>query len=421
MIRIKPVQSIASLLVIAASLTGNQLHAAGRDLRPVAVSMQEQPPPWTGGSIPVSRPLQHRAPAQAQRPAVMPFAQRMRLAAQRGHPKAQYDLGLAYQTGRHGFQRDVRQAKHWFHRSALGGEAAAQYALAQMFQKGALGHVDMPQALHWQHEAAKRGHTEAQYQLGMAHLNGHNGAKVDPPRGQFWLKEAAKRGHRSAQLAMNRQRAAPPPVQLASIQQPVMPRAMPAPPRPQYQPQPAPQPRYVQPTPHPRMPQAAPRPAVNPQLAQRLRQTAESTGAKINLQGMNPNDVRALAETGDRYAQFLMGALHEDGAYGMQKSYREAARWYRRAAKQRYAKAQYNLALLYEDGKGVSQDYRTASNWYQQAVQGGSAEAKNNLGVLYVLGKGVPRDARKAESLFTQAAQSGNPDAVRNLQRLRGR
>lgn len=452
MITIKPIQSMASLLVIATGLFHSQTAGAVGNYRPVPVNMNEQPPPWHGATAPTQQP-RHAQARQARRPVAYNQAQRIQLAAQNGHPRAQYDLGLAYQLGQHGLPRDMRQAHNWFYRAARSGEPAAQYALSMLYRKGALGQPDLGKAMHWQHEAAKRGHSEAQYQLGLAHLNGHGGANMDASRGKFWLQQAAKRGHRSAQLALNRQQQAPRAVQpqLASIhnQRPMMP---PAQPQPRYTPPPPqnfmapaaapmpsrmapqyaipqqarPQPRMQQPAPRATMPpprpvvkRPPPAPSINPELAQRLRNTAENTGDRIDLQGMNPKDVMALADTGDRYAQFLVGAMYEDGVYGFNKSYREAARWYRRAAKQRYAKAQYNLALLYEDGKGVSQDYKMASQWYTAAADSGFTEAKNNLGVLYVLGKGVRRDSRKAEQLFSAAAQEGNPDAARNLQRLR--
>ena len=39
------------------------------------------------------------------------------------------------------------------------------------------------------------------------------------------------------------------------------------------------------------------------------------------------------------------------------QDYAEAIKWYRKAAEQGYASAQYNLGIMYDDGEGVPQDY----------------------------------------------------------------
>ena len=50
------------------------------------------------------------------------------------------------------------------------------------------------------------------------------------------------------------------------------------------------------------------------------------------------------------------------------KDYAEAVRWYRRAAEQGDADAQYNLGLKYLDGEGVPQDYARAYGWLNLAA-----------------------------------------------------
>ncbi|MDA0238165.1 MAG: hypothetical protein O3B03_06590, partial [Proteobacteria bacterium] len=40
----------------------------------------------------------------------------------------------------------------------------------------------------------------------------------------------------------------------------------------------------------------------------------------------------------------------------------KAVKWYRRAAEQGNAKAQYNLGLMYDNGQGVPQDYQEAGH-----------------------------------------------------------
>jgi TPR repeat protein len=53
------------------------------------------------------------------------------------------------------------------------------------------------------------------------------------------------------------------------------------------------------------------------------------------------------------------------------------------AAEQDDVDAQFNLGLLYEQGKGVPQDEREAVKWYKEAAERGHALAQLNLGIEY--------------------------------------
>ena len=54
----------------------------------------------------------------------------------------------------------------------------------------------------------------------------------------------------------------------------------------------------------------------------------------------------------------------------------EAARWYRLAAGQGLADAQFSLGDRYESGKGVPQDYLQAHMWYNLAAAQGQVLAR---------------------------------------------
>ncbi|MEG2728313.1 MAG: tetratricopeptide repeat protein, partial [Mucinivorans sp.] len=58
-----------------------------------------------------------------------------------------------------------------------------------------------------------------------------------------------------------------------------------------------------------------------------------------------------------------------DIGQGVTQDYTEAAKWYRLAAEQGYAKAQYNLGLCYNKGHGVTQDYTEAVKWTKLAAK----------------------------------------------------
>ena len=58
-------------------------------------------------------------------------------------------------------------------------------------------------------------------------------------------------------------------------------------------------------------------------------------------------------------------------------------KWYRMAADQGHAKAQYNLGSMYSNGQGVARDDSAAMKWYRMAADQGNAKAEGNLGVMY--------------------------------------
>jgi len=46
-------------------------------------------------------------------------------------------------------------------------------------------------------------------------------------------------------------------------------------------------------------------------------------------------------------------------------------RWYRKAAEQGHANAQFNLGVGYANGQGVKQDHAEAVRWYRKATEQG--------------------------------------------------
>jgi TPR repeat protein len=64
---------------------------------------------------------------------------------------------------------------------------------------------------------------------------------------------------------------------------------------------------------------------------------------------------------------------------GVDQSDATAVEWYRKAADQGHAEAQYNLGVMYERGKGVGQSDPTAAQWYFKAAEQGHADAQKNL------------------------------------------
>jgi TPR repeat protein len=102
---------------------------------------------------------------------------------------------------------------------------------------------------------------------------------------------------------------------------------------------------------------------------------------------------------------------------GVNPDYNEAIKWYRKAAEQGNAPAQFNLGVNYENGQGVNQDYNEAVKWYRKAAEQGNATAQSNLGVMYENGEGVEKDDDVAVDWYTKSAKAGYANAIAVLKR----
>jgi len=90
----------------------------------------------------------------------------------------------------------------------------------------------------------------------------------------------------------------------------------------------------------------------------------------------------------------------------------DAANYFKQAADQGDAGAQYNLGLMYNDGQGVTSNRKEAAKWFQKAAEQGFAKAQDILGLMYSNGKVVPRDYILAYMWFNLAGINGEPDST---------
>ena len=104
-------------------------------------------------------------------------------------------------------------------------------------------------------------------------------------------------------------------------------------------------------------------------------------GEAIRLFSMALQQVQLSASDGKAWAQSDLGDYFHDG-WVIDKDYRNAVYWYRRAAEQGYAPAQNILGWLYMHGHGVSPDEEMAIKWFRRAAEQGDVTALDNLKVL---------------------------------------
>ena len=130
----------------------------------------------------------------------------------------------------------------------------------------------------------------------------------------------------------------------------------------------------------------------------------------------------------------------------MEQDLQEAVKWYRKAAEQGFAIAQYRLARCCRFGDGVEQDLPQAVKWYRmalpqddddesfrcalqafeqelrQAAEQGDAGAQYQLARCYREGLGVEMDMkqnlREAAKWYRKAAGQGHAQAQQELRQL---
>jgi TPR repeat protein/V8-like Glu-specific endopeptidase len=123
---------------------------------------------------------------------------------------------------------------------------------------------------------------------------------------------------------------------------------------------------------------------------------------------------RKSADQGDAVAQFLLGAMYENGE-GVAEDDAEAVKWYRKSADQGDAVAQFLLGAMYENGEGVAEDEAEAVKWYRKSADQGDADAQNSLGISYALGRGVAQDYVAAYEWWLKAAKQELANAQLSL------
>jgi TPR repeat protein len=117
------------------------------------------------------------------------------------------------------------------------------------------------------------------------------------------------------------------------------------------------------------------------------------------------------------YAQFHLGKMFADGR-GVSQDLAEAAKWFRKAADQRYAPAQNALGRMFANGEGVTRDYAEAAKLYREAADAGYGDtrgAQYNLGWMYDTGHGVAQDDTEAVRWYRKAADQGHALAQNKL------
>ena len=148
-----------------------------------------------------------------------------------------------------------------------------------------------------------------------------------------------------------------------------------------------------------------------------LRDVIQDESLTMEERGEAVSEMEKLAESGDMYAQYLMGKLWRDGPLLIPDSV-EARYWFKRAAEQGHLVAQYSLAKLYLSDDVEVRDIRLGMNWLYTAAVNGSSYAMYRLAKECLKGKLIEKDTEHAIEWFTRSAERGNPYAQYMLGKL---
>ena len=84
------------------------------------------------------------------------------------------------------------------------------------------------------------------------------------------------------------------------------------------------------------------------------------------------------------------------------------------------AEAAFNLAIMYEEGRGITQNLKEAVDWYERAMEKGYVEAYYRQGLLYEEGRGVAQNMEKAVQLYKKAQSHGLKEAREKFNQIQG-
>ena len=119
---------------------------------------------------------------------------------------------------------------------------------------------------------------------------------------------------------------------------------------------------------------------------------------------------KRAAELGDLDAMSFLAGMYHDGQ-GVEPDIKKATRLYQIASDGGHAGAQNNFAVLFES----TGNEQMAGRYYKLAAEQGLAPAEYMMGIYRWEGRGMDRDLEEAKRWFTSAAAKGYEDAKKAL------
>lgn len=117
-------------------------------------------------------------------------------AADKGHVRAQYSLGHAYNFGE-GTRTDYAQALRWYQKASDGGNTDATTAIGVLYAEGRGVAQNFKTAMGAFQRASDAGNAEAMRRIGNMYFNG-DGVRQNDAQAYAWLRKAAAAGSEAA-------------------------------------------------------------------------------------------------------------------------------------------------------------------------------------------------------------------------------
>lgn len=135
----------------------------------------------------------------------------------------------------------------------------------------------------------------------------------------------------------------------------------------------------------------------------------DDEGEQLYRNGLRQEAVgywRNAAAEGDAYANYRLGVEYLNAAV-VPRDVDKAAAFQRRAAELGDPRGMFELATLYEYGQGVELSREQAARYYLLAAERGLAEAQNAVAARFERGDGVRRDLVQAYKFYGLARAQG--------------
>lgn len=248
------------------------------------------------------------------------------------------------------------------------GDHEAQFLIGLQYKVGDGLPRDRAEAAKWLRKAAESGNAEAQYALGDLYADDSvDDGLANPAEAAKWIKAAAAQGEPEAKARLEADKA--------------------------------------------RADEKRSDPTAKPAGATEPAEPAAPTPPPGNSREMDEDPAEtmrwSLLLSGLRGAEafLLRGYMLENGVV-VNRDLPAAVESYRKAAKLGDARAEYQLGLMYREGRGVPQDVGEAGRWFAQAAAHGSAEAAT---VLARQKESAPGAAPPGESVKPQSVPARKP------------
>lgn len=159
-------------------------------------------------------------------------------------------------------------------------------------------------------------------------------------------------------------------------------------------------------------------------LTQLLVSAASADDIRDGIEALDRKDfkralqlIRPLAESGDPFAEWILGDMYKNGE-GLPQDMKMALNWWTQAAAKGLSGAQLSLGDSYAAGQGVPENWSEAVKWWRKAADQNVPRAQTGLGLALYSGHGVQEDKVEAAKWFQKAADAGETQPQAMLSRM---